>query len=115
MSRPRILDLVNLAKVRFSGKPYRTTRRIPKDTPCGYCFDRWATTWDHLLPVSYRLDNSLPNLHPACRRCNNLLSNTMFEKVEEKREYVRTKLTEQGKWAVIERFDIEGNLVTETV
>ena len=27
-----------------------TTRRIPDGTPCGYCFDEWATVWDHLQP-----------------------------------------------------------------
>jgi hypothetical protein len=75
-----------------------TTRRIPDGTPCGYCFDEWATVWDHLQPWSKRGKSVPSNLYPSCRRCNALLSSLSFPSIEEKREYVRTTLIERGDW-----------------
>jgi len=75
-----------------------TTRRIPDGTPCGYCFNEWATVWDHLQPWSKQGKTIPANLYPACRRCNALLAALSFPSIEEKREYVRTTLIERGDW-----------------
>ena len=73
------------------------TRRMPAFTPCGYCFERWATCWDHLVPYSYDPANEYDNLYPSCRRCNGLLSDLMFATIEEKREYVRKELEKRAE------------------
>lgn len=73
-------------------------RQIPDWTPCGYCFARWATTWDHLTPWSKGGLTVAGNLYPSCPRCNHLLSNLSFDTIQEKREYVRTVLIERGQW-----------------
>lgn len=76
----------------------RFTKQTAEPIPCGYCFQEWATGYDHLLPFSYREDNRDSNLYPCCKRCNLLLSNKMFTTITEKREYVRTKLIAKGCW-----------------
>ena len=68
----------------------RTRRQLP-DTACGYCFDAQATEWDHMIPWSYRRDNSEANLMPSCHRCNAMLYNKVFETIEERREYVQNR------------------------
>lgn len=73
-------------------------RRIPEGTPCGYCFNDWATVWDHLQPYSKRGLTIPGNLYPSCKRCNSLLSNLSFPTIQEKREYVRSTLIERGDW-----------------
>ena len=73
-------------------------REIPEWTPCGYCFARWATVWDHLQPWSKGGLTTAGNLYPACSRCNGLLKNLSFESIQEKREYVRSKLLARGQW-----------------
>src|SRR3954469_8690012 len=80
----------------------RTQRKVPPHTPCGYCFSEWATGWDHLIPWSYRPDDSPINLYPSCKRCNCLLYNTMFATLREKREYVRKELISRGEWKLPE-------------
>ena len=82
---------------RYIGKP---KGRIP----CGYCFSRWATGYDHLVPVSYGDGkvHAQSNLYPCCRRCNLLLSNLIFPTLEAKREYVRQRLIQKGKWKLPE-------------
>lgn len=75
--------------------PLRNQRRPlrpPKETPCGYCFENWATGYDHLVPVSQGGQNNEENLYPSCLRCNRIASNKLFATIEEKREYVQTKL-----------------------
>src|ERR1035437_6419703 len=75
-----------------------TRRRIPDGTPCGYCFNEWATAWDHLQPYS-KCGLTIPsNLYPSCRHCNAILYNLSFPSIEEKREYVRNTLIERGEW-----------------
>jgi len=78
----------------------RTRSRPRAGTPCGYCFQNWATGWDHLIPFSYRADNRRLNLYPSCRRCNSILGNKIFQTIEDKREYVRSRLIEMGKWKI---------------
>ena len=80
----------------------RTRKRVPRDTPCGYCFDNWATGWDHIIPISQGGGNQDENLYPSCKRCNSLLHDKLFSSIEEKREYVRTTLIERGQWSVPE-------------
>jgi hypothetical protein len=80
------------------GRRLRTYKKPKTGTPCGYCFERLATGFDHLVPVSYRLDNCDSNLYPACIRCNRLAGNLLFDSIEEKREYVRKRLIERGEW-----------------
>jgi hypothetical protein len=66
---------------------------VPADTICVYCFDRWADSWDHVIPYSYIGDRlGKTNLVPACRRCNGLASNKMFDSLQEKREYVQNRI-----------------------
>ncbi len=72
------------------------------DTPCGYCFSRWATGYDHILPWSAGGLDLMPNLYPCCRRCNSILGSQIFKTLEEKREYVRTWLIQHGKWDTAE-------------
>lgn len=64
---------------------------IPRNTPCGYCFKRWARCWDHIIPWSAGGLSDQDNLMPSCRGCNGLLSDKVFTSIEEKREYVRIR------------------------
>lgn len=73
-------------------------RRIPPWTPCGYCFQEWANTWDHIKPISDNGRHSKSNLYPSCRRCNSILQNRQFETMAERREYVKQRLIERGEW-----------------
>jgi hypothetical protein len=68
--------------------------------PCGYCFQEWATGYDHLVPYSKGGQTIDSNLYPCCKRCNSLLHNKEFDSITEKREYVRDKLIEKGIWEV---------------
>ena len=74
--------------------------RIKPGTICGYCFQRFATGYDHLVPISYGggIVHSASNLYPSCGRCNSILGNLIFPTVEAKREYVRQKLIKKRKW-----------------
>lgn len=38
------------------------------------------------------------NLYPCCKECNNLLSDLIFNSIEEKRAYVRSKRIYRGSW-----------------
>lgn len=70
----------------------------PYRVPCGYCFSRWATGFDHLIPWIAGGTEETSNLYPSCRRCNSILGSQMFDSIEQKREHVRTRLIEKGKW-----------------
>jgi 5-methylcytosine-specific restriction endonuclease McrA len=70
----------------------------PKDTPCGYCFEEWATGWDHILPWVAGGSEEQNNLYPCCKRCNNILNSRIFDSLEAKREYVRNWRLEHGDW-----------------
>jgi len=63
-----------------------------QNTPCGYCYEKEATGWDHLIPVSAGGLSDWGNLIPSCKRCNSLLSNLIFKSIEAKRFYVRYRL-----------------------
>lgn len=72
---------------RYHDRPY--VPKIPPGTICGYCFEKLATGYDHILPWSYRHDNRESNLYPACIRCNGVAGNLIFETLDAKREYIR--------------------------
>ena len=76
----------------------RYLRRPPKWTPCGYCFQNWATGYDHLMPLVAGGTNQEENLYPCCRRCNSLASCLIFKTIEAKRDYVQRELRERGEW-----------------
>jgi hypothetical protein len=67
-------------------------------TICGYCFDRWATVFDHLNPHSNGGSNRPRNLYPSCCRCNAVLSNFVFDTLQEKRDWIKGKLMARGEW-----------------
>lgn len=77
-------------------------RSRDRKTPCGYCFQEWATGYDHLIPRSHGGGNSRSNLYPCCKHCNSILSNLIFDSIEEKREYARRRLIKRGEWKVPE-------------
>jgi HNH endonuclease len=76
----------------------RARKSPPSGTPCGYCFERWATVYDHLWPRSAGGSNGDDNLYPSCKRCNAFLSAKCFSTIQQKREYVRSTLIERGIW-----------------
>lgn len=74
-------------------------RKRDNHTPCGYCFSKWATGYDHIIPVAYDgINNGDQNLYPCCKRCNAILRDFMPGGLSEKREYVRARLIEMGQW-----------------
>lgn len=60
------------------------------DYTCVYCFAE-AETVDHVIPWSYRHDNSDDNLVAACWLCNLIAHNKMFDTLSQKQEYVIAK------------------------
>ena len=82
-----------------TGNPWpRSSQRNLKSTPCGYCFSSWATCWDHIIPYVYGGATIEDNLYPSCRRCNSILSDKVFDSLEEKREYIREELIRRNEW-----------------
>lgn len=74
------------------------TRQGP--VPCGYCFQEWATGYDHIRPFVYDefKAEAEANLYPCCRRCNSILGAKIFDSLKDKREYVRRRLIQTGHW-----------------
>lgn len=74
----------------------RERKYIPKPqnrTPCYYCGERFATGFDHIIPLHYGGAETNPdNLMPCCIRCNRLLGTKVFNNAAEKREYVLCRL-----------------------
>lgn len=64
---------------------------IKRNTPCGYCFERWAKIWDCFLAEN-------GEFYPACLRCNSMLKHRKFSTIEEKRDYARKILIESEQW-----------------
>lgn len=54
---------------------------------CGYCLND-AEEIDHIMPWSYRHNDSDDNLIAACWLCNHIASNKMFSTLAEKKEYI---------------------------
>ena len=61
---------------------------IPRYTPCGYCFEEFARVWDHIIPWSRGGRTTASNLMPSCRLCNSLLSDFVFDSIEDRRSFV---------------------------
>jgi 5-methylcytosine-specific restriction endonuclease McrA len=55
---------INL-KRRAKDKVYSHYKRI-----CQYCFEKEATTLDHIIPLSQGGSKGVSNLVPACKDCN---------------------------------------------
>lgn len=101
------LNFIDFVGVTGQGKEDTLSKRrqrahsrkiIPPWTPCGYCFQEWANSWDHILPVSERGRNGGTNLFPCCKRCNSILNSKVFDTLEEKRAYIRERLVARGEW-----------------
>jgi hypothetical protein len=54
---------------------------------CAYCLEE-ADEVDHIVPWSYRHDDSDENLVAACWLCNHIASNKVFDTVQEKKSYI---------------------------
>jgi len=68
-----------------------TSRRPEAGTPCGYCYEREATVYDHMIPRSFGGTNDLSNLMPSCQPCNGLLGDKVFDSIQARREFVRAR------------------------
>lgn len=73
---------------------------MKRENICAYCGD-WANTLDHVIPISYLSSSDRnkianysddSNLVEACRECNCLASNMVFDSIDEKRAYIQEKL-----------------------
>ena len=73
-------------------------RTFPEWTPCGYCYQEWATVFDHIIPVARGGKNNRENLEPACERCNRLLGCRVFDSLKDKKEWLRGRLIRDGLW-----------------
>ena len=58
------------------------------DHLCVYCFDH-ARHVDHVVPWCHSHDDSDDNLVAACKTCNLLVSNKIFDTFELKRSYIQ--------------------------
>ncbi len=50
--------------------------RAPRHATCHYC-EAVATTWDHIVPRSAGGPGAMPNLVPACLKCNQAKADQM--------------------------------------
>jgi len=87
---------------------------FPLWTPCGYCYQEWATVWDHVIPRSRGGKSTRDNLEPACYRCNRMLAARVFESLRDKKEWVRTRLIKQGVWRFPEEDAHSEEVISET-
>lgn len=88
--------------------------RVPINIPCGYCFQEWATSWDHIIPWVAGGGNNKDNLYPSCRKCNTILGSLIFDSLREKREYVRNYLISKGKWKYPEMSNMQERISNES-
>jgi hypothetical protein len=64
---------------------------------CVYCNEAPSEQVDHVLPLSWKLNNSDENLVGACGDCNRIASNKVFESFEQKQAYIVAELKKR-KW-----------------
>lgn len=57
------------------------------DNECQYCYDA-AEVVDHVIPLSYSLDNSEENLVASCWLCNAIAGDRVFRSFGQKRKYI---------------------------
>jgi hypothetical protein len=50
-----------------------------------------AKQFDHIIPMAYQSDSSLPNIVAACRQCNAWKSSKIFSSIEEARAFLSEK------------------------
>jgi CRISPR/Cas system Type II protein with McrA/HNH and RuvC-like nuclease domain len=74
---------------------------------CQYCGFPGESI-DHIIPWSYRHDNSMDNLVVACMPCNQCAHNKMFDTFMEKRDFVLAK-----RRPMIEQVYLEHQLALE--
>jgi 5-methylcytosine-specific restriction endonuclease McrA len=81
----------------------RTNRKHAKkrpkgEIPCAYCFQEWATGYDHLLPLAAGGLDMKENLVPCCKKCNSILGSRVYESYFMKREFIRDFMIKRGIW-----------------
>lgn len=92
---------------------------------CAYC-GIYADTRDHVIPLSFMYNNRpdnykhqylINNIVTACRECNSLASNKIFDNFLEKKKYLTEKIEERyknlinyPKWEKEELEELEGYL-----
>ena len=64
------------------------------DDTCVYCFKEAACV-DHIIPWSYKHDDSPDNLVASCQLCNCIASNKVFESFGAKWDYIDKR---KKKW-----------------
>lgn len=57
---------------------------------CVYCTEE-AEEVDHVIPWSWRHDDSYENLVASCWLCNHIASNKMFDGIQEKKTFILKK------------------------
>lgn len=102
-----------------------TNRNSKLSNRCAYC-GIYADTRDHVIPVSFMYNNRpdnykhqylINNIVTACRECNSLASNKVFDNFIEKKKYLTGKIEERyknlinyPKWEKEELEELEGYL-----
>lgn len=64
---------------------------------CVYCNEVPAEHIEHILPRSWKIDNSDDNLVGACSDCNHIASDMIFESFEQKQAYILSEL-KKPRW-----------------
>jgi len=59
--------------------------------------------FDHIIPMAYQGDNSLPNIVAACQKCNAWKSDLIFTSLEEARLYLREKWENHRRAPVVKK------------
>lgn len=96
--------------------------RLKGTERCEYC-GMTATVLDHVVPWAFshmrgeRKTNNKRDVIPACRECNSLASDTVFETIEEKREFIQgrvarrySKLLKMPTWTTKELGEVSHQL-----
>ncbi len=58
---------------------------------CVYCEANDSNCIDHVIPVSYRRDDTIENLRPACVSCNSIAHSKVFDDFESKKAHILEK------------------------
>src|ERR1041385_4788807 len=103
-NKPRIFQTLAEA-LRYVAAYREWWRHEHRTVRCTYCNSPYGDTLDHVVPWSYThgtkrrgKPGAADNGHrrvPACRECNNLLSDALLFTVRERRAYVRQRLRER--------------------
>lgn len=71
--------------------PARRLEVLARDfETCMYCLEA-AEEVDHIIPWSFKHDDSLENLVAACWLCNHIASNLMFDDFDSKKQFIVRK------------------------